>query len=81
MSQTLEQIARQLSSPQVTRKIVTKETKQIAPKEVDETKPVPKVQLIYAFNGTGKTRLSRALKELVAPKGCLCRNVMSATSS
>jgi hypothetical protein len=26
-----------------------------------------KVQLIYAFNGTGKTRLSRALKELVAP--------------
>jgi len=28
-----------------------------------------KVQLIYAFNGTGKTRLSRALKELIAPKG------------
>ena len=27
-----------------------------------------KVQLIYAFNGSGKTRLSRALKELVAPK-------------
>lgn len=27
-----------------------------------------KVQLIYAFNGTGKTRLSRALKALVAPK-------------
>ncbi|WP_282091232.1 AAA family ATPase [Epibacterium ulvae] len=27
-----------------------------------------KVQLIYAFNGTGKTRLSRAVKELVAPK-------------
>ncbi len=27
-----------------------------------------KVQLIYGFNGTGKTRLSRALKELVAPK-------------
>jgi len=27
-----------------------------------------KVQLIYAFNGNGKTRLSRALKELVAPK-------------
>jgi AAA domain len=26
------------------------------------------IQLIYAFNGTGKTRLSRALKELVAPK-------------
>ena len=27
-----------------------------------------KVQLIYAFNGTGKTRLSLAFKELVAPK-------------
>ena len=27
-----------------------------------------KVQLIYAVNGTGKTRLSRAFKELVAPK-------------
>jgi len=27
-----------------------------------------KVQLIYAFNGTGKTRLSRSFKELVAPK-------------
>lgn len=27
-----------------------------------------KVQLIYAFNATGKTRLSRAFKELVAPK-------------
>lgn len=27
-----------------------------------------KVQLIYAFNGTGKTRLSRAMKEVIAPK-------------
>lgn len=27
-----------------------------------------KVQLIYAFNGTGKTRLSLALKNLIAPK-------------
>lgn len=27
-----------------------------------------KVQLIYAFNGTGKTRLSRAFKELIDPK-------------
>lgn len=27
-----------------------------------------KVQLIYAFNGTGKTRLSKVFKELVAPK-------------
>ena len=27
-----------------------------------------KVQLIYAFNASGKTRLSRTFKELVAPK-------------
>ena len=27
-----------------------------------------KVQLIYAFNGVGKTRLSREFKELIAPK-------------
>ena len=27
-----------------------------------------KVQLIYAFNGTGKTRLSREFKSLVDPK-------------
>lgn len=30
--------------------------------------PRKKVQLIYAFNGTGKTRLSRAMKKLIAPK-------------
>ena len=28
-----------------------------------------KVQLIYAFNGTGKTRLSREFKNLITPKG------------
>ena len=27
-----------------------------------------KVQLLYAFNGTGKTRLSRVFKELISPK-------------
>ena len=27
-----------------------------------------KVQLIYAFNGVGKTRLSHAFKELISPK-------------
>ncbi len=27
-----------------------------------------KVQLIYAFNGVGKTRLSREFKLLIAPK-------------
>jgi len=26
-----------------------------------------KVQLIYAFNGCGKTRLSREFKQLIAP--------------
>lgn len=30
-----------------------------------------KVQLLYAFNGTGKTRLSRAFKELIEPKSDL----------
>ena len=38
---------------------------QIAQALLDTNK---KVQLIYAFNGTGKTRLSRALKEMVAPR-------------
>ena len=33
-----------------------------------EGKKKAKVQVIYAFNGTGKTRLSREFKELVAPK-------------
>ena len=28
-----------------------------------------KVQLIYAFNGTGKTRLSKEFKELISPRG------------
>lgn len=35
----------------------------------EDLKRTPKkVQLIYAFNGVGKTRLSREFKELVAPK-------------
>lgn len=33
-----------------------------------EGKKKAKIQLIYAFNGTGKTRLSRVFKDLVAPK-------------
>lgn len=68
MSKTLTEIAQQLSTPRVARKTVTEEKKSIPPKEVEETKPVPKVQLIYAFNGSGKTRLSREFKELIAPK-------------
>jgi len=38
---------------------------EIAQELIDANK---KVQLIYAFNGTGKTRLSREFKQLVAPK-------------
>lgn len=63
MSKTLSQIAQQLSTPKIVRKTIPETTK-----EVDEAKPVPKVQLIYAFNGTGKTRLSREFKQLIAPK-------------
>lgn len=66
MSKTLNEIAQQLSTPKVTKKTVTEEKKTIPPKEIEETKPVPKVQLIYAFNGSGKTRLSREFKQLIA---------------
>lgn len=38
---------------------------EIAQKLKDSDK---KIQLIYAFNGVGKTRLSREFKELIAPK-------------
>jgi hypothetical protein len=33
-----------------------------------------KVQLIYAFNGVGKTRLSREFKQLIAPKSAVGEN-------
>jgi hypothetical protein len=59
----LKDIAQQLTTPKTVKKIVAEKTK-----EVEETKPVPKVQLIYAFNGSGKTRLSREFKELISPK-------------
>jgi wobble nucleotide-excising tRNase len=63
MSHSLEEIAAQLSTvTTVTR------TEPVTTREVTESKPVPKVQLIYAFNGSGKTRLSRKFKELIAPK-------------
>lgn len=42
-----------------------KTLKEIAQQLKDSDK---KVQLIYAFNGVGKTRLSREFKELIAPK-------------
>jgi AAA domain len=60
---TLADIAKQLSTPKKVQKTVAEKTK-----IVEETKPVPKVQLIYAFNGTGKTRLSREFKQFIAPK-------------
>jgi len=60
MSDTLEQIARQLSTPRAVRK--KKST------EVEVLTQAPKVQLVYAFNGTGKTRLSRDFKRVVSPK-------------
>jgi hypothetical protein len=63
MSKTLTEIAQQLSTPKTVKKTVPEKTR-----EVTETKPVPKVQLIYAFNGMGKTRLSREFKNLIAPK-------------
>lgn len=62
MGKTLAEIAQQLSTPKTVQKTVPEKTK-----VVEETKPVPKVQLIYAFNGTGKTRLSRELKKLLPP--------------
>ena len=59
MSKPLIEIARQLSTPEPIKKNVPEKTK-----EIDTTKPVPKVQLIYAFNGTGKTRLSQDFAKL-----------------
>jgi wobble nucleotide-excising tRNase len=44
---------------------VSKKLEDIARQLNDANK---KVQLIYAFNGSGKTRLSRVFKDLVAPK-------------
>lgn len=60
MSKTLTEIAQQLSAPRTVRNKKTA--------EVEVVTQVPKVQLIYAFNGTGKTRLSREFKRLIAPK-------------
>ena len=62
MGKTLKEIAQQLSTPKTVQKTVPEKTK-----VVEEIKPLPKVQLIYAFNGTGKTRLSREFKELFPP--------------
>lgn len=61
MSKTLNDLAQQLSTPRAVRNKRTS--------EIEVVMQVPKVQLIYAFNGTGKTRLSREFKQLIAPKG------------
>lgn len=55
MGQSLIQIAQNLKEATHTRKSVAEKVMAV------------KVQLIYAFNGTGKTRLSREFKDLVAP--------------
>jgi len=55
MSKSLKEIAQQLQG-------AAHKTKAIAAKVSDV-----KVQLIYAFNGTGKTRLSREFKNLITP--------------
>jgi hypothetical protein len=60
MGKELREIAEQLSTP---RTVNNKKTT-----EIEVVTQVPKVQLIYAFNGTGKTRLSREFKQLIAPK-------------
>ncbi|PWQ92274.1 AAA family ATPase [Leucothrix pacifica] len=60
MSDSLTEIAQQLSAPRTVRNRKTA--------EVEVVTQVPKVQLIYAFNGTGKTRLSREFQQLIAPK-------------
>lgn len=58
-----------------------KDLNEIARELKDQNK---KVQLIYAFNGTGKTRLSREFKNLVSPRddeeaeetGLGCKNII-----
>lgn len=55
MAQTIFEIAQNLRGATHTRQAVHERVLDV------------KVQLIYAFNGTGKTRLSREFKELIAP--------------
>lgn len=56
MGKSLNEIAQQLKDAKHTTKARSESTADV------------KVQLIYAFNGTGKTRLSREFKSLVSPK-------------
>ena len=63
MSHTLRQIAEQLCTAKT-----FKRSEPVTTREVTDSKPVPKVQLIYAFNGSGKTRLSCEFKKEIAPE-------------
>jgi hypothetical protein len=56
MGQSLIQIAQQLKDAEHRTRSAAATTSTV------------KVQLIYAFNGTGKTRLSREFKQLIAPR-------------
>jgi len=56
MSQSLTEIAQSLKDAQSVTRAKAAQSSDV------------KVQLIYAFNGNGKTRLSREFKELIAPK-------------
>jgi len=58
MSQTLNEIAETLKNAKHIYNVKSEEKKEVE---------VP-VQLIYAFNGTGKTRLSRHFKDLLLPE-------------
>lgn len=44
-------------------------------KNAEKSKHPKKVQIIYAFNGTGKTRLSMEFKKLVSPKTILEKEI------
>lgn len=69
MSQTLTDIVKELTTPaSISKQVKAKKNTKKATVQVKEKKPVPKVQLIYAFNGSGKTRLSREFKNFIAPK-------------
>lgn len=65
MSESLSAIAQALTTPKMVQKTVPRNPNDT--RQVEESKPVPKVQLIYAFNGTGKTRLSKEVKNLISP--------------
>lgn len=59
MGYTLTEIAKQLSSTRALKRTL---------KKTETIQAIPKVQLIYAFNSTGKTRLSREFKQLISPE-------------